>query len=316
MDTLSNHADETGPGPLDPDDDQLIAEHLSWLRRRTSSTETLKHRRDNLRRVARRLPVLLIRAQADDLDRWQSRLQVSQKSIHTYTSHVRAFYKWLYESDRVDQNPALKLPMPKIDKGLPRPIPEKHLTLAFRLASGDLRIWLALAGWLGLRAGEIARLSYDSVIEEHGFMYLRIDGKGGKERVVPVPDEVAVLVRSAQLRAHSGPLFRMPSGLPAQANYVSRTSAEFFRSLDLPYVLHQLRHRFGTQHYRLTRDIRQTQALMGHSSPNTTALYVALNPGRIRDSMRQLGKTLPSTDPQAKPARRPKGGSATHSERT
>lgn len=272
-------------------DELVIEEHLSWLRRTTDRRATLRDRRDNLRRLSRNLPCPLLNATESDLDRWQSSLAVSRSAIATYTSHIRAFYAWAHDRGKREDNPALSLPLPRVPERKPRPIPENDLKLAFRCADPEMTLWLALSGWCGLRAGEIAALADTSVIDEPDGMLLRVDGKGGKERIVPVPKAVQPMVRGALRR---GRLFRTPTGLPAHGQYVTRVSSAFFASVGLPYTLHQCRHRFGTQHYKLTRDIRQTQELMGHSSPSTTAQYVALANRAGARSMDRLGKTLPT----------------------
>ena len=273
-------------------DDELIEEHLDWLRRISNRKETLKHRRDNLRRLARQLTISLIEAQARDLDRWQASLAVSQSSIQTYTGHVRAFYRWLNDSGKRFDNPAKNLPMPQLPRRLPRPIPERDLKLAFKCADPEMALWLALAGWCGFRAGEISRLDDTSLIDDPDVMLLRVDGKGGKERIVPVPRAMELMIRGVVRR---GPWFRTPTGLRATGNYVSRKSSDFFAVIGLPYTLHQCRHRFGTEHYRLCKDIRATQELMGHSNPSTTALYVALTQRGAQKSMDRLGKSLPTS---------------------
>lgn len=270
--------------------DDLLARHMSWLRRVTDRQETLNHRRDNLRRVARALPVELIEATADHLDTWQASLTVAVSSVHTYTNHVVAFYRWCQESGHRDDNPAEYLPRPRLPYRLPRPIPERDLRLAFKCATGDMVVWLALAGWCGLRAGEIARLRGEDVISEGGTMLLHVDGKGGKERIVPVPKEVEPLIRRVHKR---GRLFLRPSGSPATPDYVSHVASEFLHGIGLPYTLHQLRHRFGTELYRVCKDIRQVQEVMGHASPSTTAGYVAVVGSRTAKSVNRLGRSLP-----------------------
>jgi len=271
-------------------DELVIEEHLSWLRRITDREDTLIGRRNQLRRLSRNLPVPLLEATESDLDRWQNSLDVCRSSVLTYTSHVRAFYTWAQERGKRDDNPARCLPLPKLPARQPRPIPEDPLKLAFRCADAEMMLWLALAGWMGCRAGEIARLEDTSVIDEKAGMLLRIDGKGGKERIVPVPKVIEPMIRGA---LRKGRLFRTPTGLPANGRYVTKISSAFFVSIGLPYTLHQLRHRFGTQHYKTCRDIRATQELMGHTSPSTTAKYIALAQRTGARSMDRLGKTLP-----------------------
>lgn len=282
-------------------DESVIEEHLSWLRRITDRRATLVSRRNMLRRLSRNLPVPLLEATESDLDRWQTSLTEDSRpdplcnsSVQTYTSHVRAFYAWAHERGKRDDNPALALPLPKIPERKPRPIPENDLKVAFRCADAEMMLWLALAGWMGCRSGEIARLADTSIIDERDGMLLRIDGKGGKERIVPVPKVMEPMIRGA---LRKGRLFRTPTGLAANGQYVTKISSAFFASIGLPYTLHQLRHRFGTQHYKICRDIRATQELMGHSSPTTTAKYVALAQRSGSRSMDRLGKSLPKVAP-------------------
>lgn len=282
-----------------PMDELAIEEHLSWLRRLTDRRATLRDRRNMLRRLARKLPVPLLEATEADLDRWQTSLTecaepLCKSSVQTYTSHVRAFYAWAHDRGKRDDNPALSLPLPKIPERKPRPILEADLKLAFRCADPEMRLWLALAGWCGYRAGEIALMRDDSIIDEKDGMLLRVDGKGGKERIVPAPKVMEPMIRGALRR---GRLFRTPTGLPASGQYVTKVSSAFFASIGLPYTLHRCRHRFGTEHYRLCKDIRQTQELMGHSSPTTTAKYVALAQRGGARSMDRLGKSLPRVAP-------------------
>lgn len=265
---------------------------MSWLRRVTDSADTLKHRRDNIRRLSEALPVGLIDATAEHLDDWQVALTVSPSAVQTYTCHVRAFYRWCVTNDLRQDDPSGRLPVPKLPRRLPRPIPERDLRLAFRCATGDMLVWLALAGWCGLRAGEIARLRSDSIIDEHDGMLLRVAGKGGKERIVPASEEVASLVRGVR-SGRRGPLFLRPSGSPATPNHVTVTSSDFLHGLGLPYTLHTLRHRFGTELYRLCRDIRQVQEVMGHADPATTAGYVAIAASKTTKSVNRLGRSLP-----------------------
>jgi integrase/recombinase XerC len=271
-------------------DDELIEEHLRFLRRSGARKETIKHRRDNIRRLSRALRIPLLEATSNDLDRWQDALVVSLSSIQTYTGHVRAFYRWAHETKRREDNPALQLPMPSIPRRLPHPIPEKDLKLAFRCADLEMQSWLGFSGWCGLRCFEIAGLNDQSLIDDEDGMLLRFEGKGGKERIVPVPEDLRPLVRAVAKR---GRWFRTPTGLPANGNYVSAKSSAFFASIGLPYTLHWCRHRFGTEHYRICKDIRATQELLGHASPATTALYVQVAQRGMNKGMNQLGKSLP-----------------------
>jgi integrase/recombinase XerC len=284
-------------------DDELIDEHLNYLRRCGMRPKTLDHRRDNLRRLSRQLDEQgveggLRAATSRELTRWQSDLTVSTSSVQTYTGHTRAFYRWLREARHRDDDAAADLPMPRLPRRKPHPIPEKDLALAFRCADARMQVWLGLAGWCGLRAGEIASLNDTSLIEvdrdEDGdptnTLLLRVDGKGGKERIVPIPEAMHTMIRGVACR---GRWFRTATGLLATGNYVSSTASDFFAGIGMSYTLHWCRHRFGTQHYRLCKDIRATQELLGHSNPATTALYIEVADRTAVTTVNHLGKTLP-----------------------
>jgi integrase len=242
-------------------------------------------------RVARQLNVALEDATEDDLDVWQAQLKVGPSSVMTYTAHVRAFYAWAHESGRIATNPAERLILPRLNRRLPRPIPEQDLRLALITARGDLVAILVLAGYLGLRAGEIAAVTRDDLIDRGELSVLIVHGKGGQERAMPIPDEALRLLRP--MLTCQGPIFRTPTGLPADGNYVSRVVSAHLRGIGLPYTCHQLRHRFGTVVYGMCRDLRQTQELMGHAHPDTTAGYVAVSAPEAARTVRRLGERIP-----------------------
>jgi integrase/recombinase XerC len=274
---------------------QVITRHIDWLRRTGARPTTVTHRRDNIRRLASKLPVALLDATPEQLDSWQSQLRVSISSIHTYTCHVKSLYRWAFESGIIDTNPADALPIPKVAERRPRPIPEKDCKTAMRAAQGVMRVWLALAGWCGLRAGEIARIRREDVShdpEGHGAM-LHVDGKGGKHRAVPVPPRVVALL--APLLVSQGPIFRRDTtGLPVTPNEVAKKAGRFLRSLGLPYSLHTLRHRFATRLAQATKDLRLVQELLGHASLATTQGYVDWTLRRGAKAVKALSESMPA----------------------
>jgi integrase/recombinase XerC len=100
---------------------------------------------------------------------------------------------------------------------------------------------------------------------------------------------------SDALRRHGMPdrgwVFRRLDGGsgPNLPGTISALSAEHLRSLGIPATLHQLRHRFATQLYQRSRDIRLLQDILGHSSPATSALYAAWAPAAAEHVM-SLGR--------------------------
>ncbi len=72
---------------------EVLAEHLAWLRLRGMRTSTLASRRYAINRLARALPVDLLQASADDLDRWQRSLHLSDVSRSNEVANVACFYQ-------------------------------------------------------------------------------------------------------------------------------------------------------------------------------------------------------------------------------
>lgn len=108
---------------------------------------------------------------------------------------------------------------------------------------------------------------------------LRVIGKGGHVRVVPLPDGLA-----SALRDHaggSGLVFPSPQrpGQPLTAGHVAKLVTAY---LPRGLTMHTLRHRCGTVAYAATRDLRAVQELLGHAKPETTARYVQVPDDAVR----------------------------------
>jgi integrase/recombinase XerC len=251
--------------------------HLRHLEQRGLSENTVYGRRRFLVRLTASLPVPPAEATAAHLARWRDRLDVAPDTTGRYVSHARAFYAWLADQGIRADNPAAKLPAPRRRKRLPRPIGEQDLFDALDAAPARIRTWLALAGWCGLRACEIAGLRRENVVETASPPVLIIAEdatKGRAERAIPpsgfVVDELAAYGLPA-----SGYVFRRCDGRPEpnRAWLISGITNRYLRDRGIPATLHTLRHRLGTQAYRTSHDLLAVQGLRGHASPVTTAGY-------------------------------------------
>lgn len=272
-------------------DMRYIRLHCDWLRRTGATDRTIFHRRENLRRLAERLPCDLLDATPEQLDAWQSALTVSPSSRATYTNHVVGFYRWAVENGHLEHDPAARLPRPRIPRRLARPIPEADLKVALECAPEPIRTWLVLAAFMGLRAAEVAGIRREDVADVDGRLYLSGVGKGNKPFRLPVPVEVVPSLR-LHLSGQPGPLWRNAHGGPATPGHVTGRTSEFFKSIGMPYTLHWCRHFFGTQVYRQTRDLLLTMTVLRHSSPNTTRVYVEQVPADEIAAMDQLSARL------------------------
>lgn len=290
--TTGGRANLTNVNEYRQQNDRLIRSHCDWLRRTGATAATLRMRQGVLRRLAESLPCSLIEATADDLDHWQSHLDVGISTIAGYTSNVRRFYSWCLDIGHLEIDPSGRLPQPKVPARRPRPIPDTDLRDALVCAPEPVHTWLVLAAFLGLRAMEVAGMRREDVTEVGGRLYLDGVGKGGQAFRLPIPPEVADALRP-HLCGQAGPLWRTgPGGRASRAHDVSMQTRRFFASIGMPYSLHRLRHSFGTNLYRQTRDLLITQQVMRHSSPTTTKLYVATADRDAEAAMDRLAKKL------------------------
>lgn len=203
--------------------------------------------------------------QAFAAQRWAS---LSVQTHSSYVQHCRDLFAWAQRAGLREDNPALDLPKPRVPRRSPRPISEDSLRLALCRANPAVRVWLILGAWAGLRCCEMAALDAQDVLD--GALHVR--GKGGHERMVPVgPALLRELHRYRMPR--TGPIFRTTTGHRFTADAISARINEHLHELGLPDTAHALRHRYATQMYQRSRDIRMVQSLLGHASPTTTAIY-------------------------------------------
>jgi integrase len=183
---------------------------------------------------------------------------------------LRGFYAWAVPEHRPD-NPALALPAVEVPPPCPRPAPDSVFRAALSTATGPELLMVQLAGWCGMRRAEIAAVHTADLVDD---AWLRVTGKGGRTRIVPLPATLAVSVRAADGWLFPG---RFP-GTHVGADHVGRRLS---RLLGPGWTGHGLRHRFATHAYSGSRDLLAVQQLLGHASPETTQRYVAVMPDTL-----------------------------------
>lgn len=185
---------------------------------------------------------------------------------------------------------------PRQKRTLPRPLtPEAALRVADRRESLDEEPWIAarnaaifallygcglrISEALGLSRGEAPRSAADA---------LRITGKGGKQRIVPVlPAVVAAIAEYLRLCPYqpgsSGPLFIGAEGGRLNPRIVQRAMVGLRSALGLPAnaTPHALRHSFATHLLANGGDLRAIQELLGHASLSTTQVYTEVDADRL-----------------------------------
>lgn len=274
--------------------DDVIDAFIREMRRRGYSQKTILDRTRAIERFVRFIaPTPLLAATTDHVERWADdhvARGLSANSRCSYIKHLRVLFRWLAERDVIPVDPCRTVRPPKRPQAVPRPIPEDELRHALSCAPQPLRAWLVLGAYMGLRAGEIARLARRDVLDERVRPVLVVrGGKGDRDRVIPMPRVVVAELRP-HLSADPGRLWlRDRSNL---AGHVTGRVTRHMRSLGLPWTTHSLRHRYATQLYRRSRDLRMVQEMLGHSSVLTTQGYAAFDPAAAVGVIDELGEDL------------------------
>ena len=215
---------------------------------------------------------------------------VSTRSLARSLSAVKAFVGWIAERDGFDPTAVLSVKSPKYKKKLPRPVEASSAKAMIQtVADNASEPWvaardsavIALLYGCGLRVSEALSLTGSDIPLKE---VLRIRGKGGKERLVPVLPAAQEAVRAYvtvcpfPIEA-SDPLFRGVRGGALSPRMVQKAMATARASLGLPATAtpHALRHSFATHLLEAGGDLRVIQELLGHASLSTTEAYTALD---------------------------------------
>lgn len=221
---------------------------------------------------------------------------LSARSSARRLSSVKSFIRWLADREGFDATHVLAARAPKYQRKLPRPLPEEAARAVIDqvdlqasepwIAARDAAVITLLYG-CGLRISEALSLSTDDTPLSD---MLRITGKGGKERLVPVLPAaraaVADYLRLCPFDLPPGtPVFRGARGGPLNPRLISGAMARARMSLGLPATAtpHALRHSFATHLLAAGGDLRAIQELLGHASLSTTQVYTAVDTARLMD---------------------------------
>lgn len=241
----------------------------------------------------------LERITVSDMRAWMAQTRsggVGARSLARKLSAVKSFYRWLAEREGFEPTAVLSTRAPKFQKKLPRPLAEDAAramidTVELQsdtdwIAARDVAVVTLLYG-CGLRISEALSLTCaDTPLPAT----LRIVGKGGKERVVPVlpqaRDAVANYIRLCPHPAEPDkPLFRGVRGGALNPRAIQGAMARARMQLGLPATAtpHALRHSFATHLLSAGGDLRAIQELLGHASLSTTQAYTAVDTARLME---------------------------------
>jgi integrase/recombinase XerD len=224
--------------------------------------------------------------------------RLAASSIARVLSAVRGLHRFLAEEGRTPTDPAKDLRPPKLPMRLPKAIPVEQVAALIAAAEVGEEVTslrdtalLEMLYATGARVSEATALNVDDLVDEE---VVRLFGKGGKERIVPVGSYArraldAYLVRSRPVLSARGSatpaLFLGVRGkrMSRQAVWQVLQDAAARAGVAASVSPHTLRHSFATHLLAGGADVRVVQELLGHASVATTQIYTLVTADTLRE---------------------------------
>lgn len=211
---------------------------------------------------------------------------------------IRSFFRFLEKQGLVNPAALSAVRPPRESRPLPRPLPASQaraVTLTENIlhddpwiAARDAAVLTLLYGG-GLRISEALSLTAAEA-PKAGQKSMRVVGKGGKERIVPILPVIVTAIEAyialcPYVLPKDEPLFRGARGGPLRARLIQGALQKLRSALGLPdkATPHALRHSFATHLLEAGGDLRSIQELLGHASLSTTQIYTAVDTSRLLD---------------------------------
>ena len=231
----------------------------------------------------------------------EAQRRYDRRTLHNHVSGLRTLCKYWQRRGRLARNPLAGIPLPRLEKRLPKFLTEEQMKLLlagperlreqgaaddFTAARDRLALELLYGG--GLRVSELIGLDYGDVDAAEGAA--RVRGKGGKERLCPLGRvAMAAFARFrdgfARRKGPSDPVLVSARGRRLAARFVQLLLKRYLALAGLPSDLspHKIRHAYATHLLNAGADLRLVQELLGHAQLSTTQVYTHVSVARLKD---------------------------------
>jgi integrase/recombinase XerC len=282
--------------------DDAIRAFMTYLEiQQDASVQTVRSYRSDLRQFRSFLVDRGHGMEADALDAsvirdylaWLAGSGDKSSSLARKLAALRSFYRFLIRTGRVRYNPALDVRTPKLPRYLPRVLSKDDANALMEFPEGENesalrdRAILEVLYSTGARVSELVALDEGNIEAAEGLV--RLQGKGRKERIVPIGAVALDAIRAYHARRQpirssargandaGRAVFTNRSGRRLTSRSVARIVAKYSRRLPGGAVSpHALRHSFATHLLDEGADLRAIQEMLGHASLNTTQKYTHL----------------------------------------
>ena len=231
----------------------------------------------------------------------EAQRRFGRRTLHNHVSGLRAFFKFWLQRGKVKRNPFSGVPLPKLERRLPKFLTEEQMVKLLGgpqrlLANGSIDDFTALRDRLvmellyggGLRVSELVGLNYGAIDVDSGVA--RVLGKGRKERLCPLGRVATALLIG--FKAEFAGEVRPSSAVVIDARHhrlpvrqVQLMLKRYLALAELPIDLtpHKLRHSYATHLLNAGADLRLVQELLGHAQLATTQVYTHVSVARLKE---------------------------------
>ena len=272
--------------------ERLLKDYESYLRiERAMSRNTVASYCSDVRKFLAAVPSQPEYVAPEDIEQYLSGLSlVSKRSQARFLSSLRSFFNWLVLEGSITDNPCDKIESPKLGHYLPEVLSVEEVEAM--MAAVDLSTWqglrdraiLEILYGCGLRVSEAVGLKLSCLYFDEG--YIRVIGKGDKERLVPVGEMAADAV-NAYLERRPQPfdaesddivfLNRFGRPLSRQSMFKMVKTMALLADVRKEISPHTLRHSFATHLVENGADLRLVQEMLGHENLTTTEIYTHID---------------------------------------
>lgn len=289
-----------------------IADYLHFLRvERQLSENTLQSYSRDIKDYTTNLFEIQQLKSFDEIDRFHilQHLQalrnkgISTRTISRHISSIRSFHQFLLREKRCDHDPTIHIEMPKIEQKLPKVLSIEEVdrlleapNIAKPQGVRD-RAMLELLYATGIRVSECISLNLEDIHLTMGFV--RVFGKGGKERIVPLGGS-AIKACTAYLNSARFHLENPKNR--TEALFINQRGKRLTRQgcwkllkgyaekagIEKELTPHILRHSFATHLIENGADLRAVQEMLGHADIATTQIYTHISKTRLSEVYKQF----------------------------
>jgi len=222
---------------------------------------------------------------------------IDKRSIGRKLASIRGLFKFAFQNEYSETNPAAYLKNPKTSRKLPEITSTESILKIYQLADEAeenpalIKVIFELLYGCALRVSELCNLNFSDI--DLSSNILKVKGKGSKERIVPVGDKSIPVIKqylgSTEHISYNEPLLKTKRGNRIYPRFVYRIINKYLSKVtDIKKKSpHILRHSAATHMLDNGADLRAVKEILGHENLSTTQIYTHVSVERLKKTYKK-----------------------------